>query len=61
MTNQTQLILQETFESCMMAMEDFIGHASDLESVNLIGDAENLRELAGQIWNFVISIRMKRN
>ena len=61
MKQQTRLILQETLESCMMAMEDFIGHASDLESVGQIGDAEDLRELAGQIENFVINLRLKHS
>ena len=61
MTKQTRLILQETAESCMMAMEDFIGHASDLESVGQICDAEDLRELAGQVENFVINLRMKHS
>lgn len=61
MKKQTQLILQETMESCMMAMEDFIGHASDLESIHRIGDAEDLRELAGQIENFVINLRLKHS
>ena len=61
MKKQTQLILQETFESCMMAVEDFTGHASDLESVGQIGDAEDLRELAGQIEDFIASLRRKHN
>ena len=61
MKQQTRLILQETQEACMMAMEDFIGHASDLESVCQIGDAKDLRELAGQIENFVINLRMKHS
>lgn len=61
MKNQTQLILQETFESCMMAMEDFAGHASDLESVGQIGDAEDLREIAGQIEDFIVSLRRKHS
>lgn len=61
MKQQTRLILQETQEACMMAMEDFIGHASDLESVGQIGDAEDLRELAGQIENFVINLRLKHS
>lgn len=61
MKKQTQLILQETFESCMMAVEDFTGHASDLESVGQIGDAEALRELAGQIEDFIASLRRKHN
>lgn len=61
MKKQTQLILQETFESCMIAMEDFTGHASDLESVGQIGDAEDLRELAGQIEDFIASLRRKHN
>lgn len=61
MKQQTRLILQETQESCMMAMEDFIGHASDLESVGQIGDAEDLRELAGKIENYVINLRLKHS
>lgn len=61
MKKQTQLILQETFESCMMAVEDFTSHASDLESIGQIGDAEDLRELAGQIEDFIASLRRKHN
>ena len=61
MKKQTQLILQETFESCMMAMEDFIGHASDLESIGQICDADDLRQLAGQIEDFIASLRRKHN
>ena len=61
MKKQTQLILQETFESCMMAIEDFAGHASDLESVGQLGDAQDLRELAGQIENFIADLHRKHS
>jgi hypothetical protein len=61
MNKQTRLILQETSEACMLAMEEFIGHASDLESVGQIGDADDLRQLAGTIENFVINLRLKHS
>lgn len=61
MNKQKQLILQETAEACMLAMDEFVGHASDLELIGQDKTAENLRELAGQIENFVISLRTKRN
>ncbi len=61
MTKQARLILQETSEACMLAMDEFIGHASDLESVGQIGDAEDLRELTGKIENYVINLRMKHS
>ena len=59
MNNQKQLILQETFEACSIAMDNFIGHANDLESVDLFCDAFDLRDLAGQIEQFVQRLRQK--
>ena len=59
MAKQKQLILQETFEDCMIAMDNFIGHASDLESVDQFGDAFDLRELAGESEKFVLNLRDK--
>lgn len=54
---QKQLVLQETFECCHLAMEDLLGHASDLESVGFARDGEDLRELIGQIENFIHRMR----
>lgn len=54
---QKQLVLQETFECLSMAMEDLIGHASDLESVGFDTDGEIVRILAGQIENTIHHIR----
>ena len=54
---QKQLILQETFECCHLAMEDFIGHASDLESVGFNRDGEDLRRLKGEIENLLHRMR----
>lgn len=54
---QKQLILQETFECCHLAMEDFIGHASDLESVGFNRDGEDLRRLTGEIENLLHRMR----
>lgn len=59
MTKQKQLVLQETFECASLAMEDLIGHASNLESVGLVADGENVRELAGQIENLIHRIRKR--
>lgn len=59
MTQQKQLILQETFEACNNAIDDFIGHASDLESIDLFCDAYDLRDLAGQIEQYVQRLRQK--
>ena len=54
---QKQLVLQETFECCHLAMDDLIGHASDLESVGFNADGEDLRQLIGEIENFIIRLR----
>lgn len=54
---QKQLILQETFECCHLAMEDFLGHASDLESVGFNRDGEDLRHLTGEIENLLHRMR----
>lgn len=59
MTKQKQLVLQETFEECMLAMDNFIGHANDLESVDLFCDAFDLRDLVGQIEQFIQRLRQK--
>ena len=61
MSNQKQLILQETFESCRIAMDDLVGHANDLESVDLFCDAFDLRDLVGQIEQFVIRLQQKHS
>ena len=54
---QKQLILQETFECCHLAMEDLLGHASDLESVGFNRDGEDLRQLTGEIENLIHRMR----
>jgi hypothetical protein len=54
---QKQLILQETFEAVHLAMDDLIGHASDLESVRFNQDAEDLREIIGHLENFIHRLR----
>lgn len=53
MVSQKQLVLQEVFEAVSLAMEDLIGHASDLESVGFNRDGEDLRQVAGQMENFL--------
>ena len=59
MPDQSKLIVQETTDSCQSAMEDFIGHASDLELVGYGTDANNLRELAGLIEQFINVLRKR--
>lgn len=61
MNKQTQLVLQETFESCMLTIDEFIGRASDLEAVGQTGDAQGLRELVGKIEDFVTNFRLKHS
>ena len=56
---QKQLILQETFECCHITMEDLIGHASAMESVGFVRDGEDLRQLIGQIENFLHRMRKR--
>lgn len=61
MDKQKQLIRQETFESCMTAMDNFIGHASDLESIGDTTDARELRELAGKVEQFINDMRKRHS
>lgn len=61
MPAQKQLILQETFEAIHLAMDDLIGHANDLESVHFNRDAEELRELIGQLEHFVHRMRVRHS
>ena len=56
---QKQLVLQETFEAVHLAMDDLIGHASDLESVGFARDGEDLRSVIGQMENFLIRLRSR--
>ena len=56
---QKQLVLQETFECLGLAMDDLIGHASDLESVGFARDGDEIREIVGQIENVIHSIRKR--
>ena len=56
---QKQLIRQETFESCMTAIDDFLGHAGDLESIGDTTDARELRELVGQVEQFITDMRLR--
>ena len=58
---QKQLVRQETFESCMLTIDEFIGHASDLEAVGDTTDARELRELVGHIENFVADMRLRHH
>ena len=59
--SQKQLILQETYECCRLAMDDLIGHASDLESVGFARDGEDVREIIGQIENLIHRIRSRHH
>ena len=61
MTTQKQLILQETFEACHLAMDDLIGHANDLESVGFLGDAADIRELVGKIEHVMYDMRQRHS
>lgn len=58
---QRRLVRQETIDACHTAMEDLIGHAGDLESVGLDKEGDALREVAGQIENFIISMSKPRS
>ena len=61
MTRQKQLILQETFESCSLAMQDLLAHAGDLESVGFLGDAFDVREAVGKIEEAINKIRQRHS
>ena len=54
---QRKLVLQTALEQCMYAMDGVVHQASELESVGLVRDAEELRALAGEIENAVYRIR----
>ena len=54
---QRKLVLQTALEQCMFAMDSIVGQASELESVGLVRDAEDLRSLAGEIENAFYRIR----
>lgn len=58
---QRRLVRQETIDACHTAMEDMIGHAGDLESVGLAKEGDALREVAGHIENFIISMSKPRS
>lgn len=58
---QRRLVRQETIDACHTAMEDLVGHASGLESVGLVKEGDALREVAGQIENFIISMSKPRS
>lgn len=58
---QKQLVLQETFEAVHLAMDDLIGHASDLESVGFARDGEDLRSVIGQLENFLHRLRSRHH
>lgn len=53
---QRGIIRHGTIEACRTAMEDLIDHACDLESVGLVKEGDALREVAGHIENFIISM-----
>ena len=59
MTERT-LVRQETMEACMLAMEDLVGHASDLEIFGFDEEAEQLRSIAGELEQFAINMREGR-
>ena len=58
---QRALVRQETIDACHTAMEDMIGRAGDLESVGLDKEGDALREVAGQIENFIIGMSKPRS
>lgn len=58
---QKQLILQETHEAIHLAMDDLIGHASELESIGFNTDGEDIRNVIGQLENLSYRIRDRHN
>ena len=61
MTKQKQLILQETFEACSLAMDELTVHANDLESVGFLGDSIDIREAIGIIENAINNMRQRHS
>lgn len=59
--SQKQLVLQETFGAIHLAMDDLIGHASDLESIGFNNDGEDVRTVIGQLENLSHKIRTRHN
>ena len=59
--SQKQLVLQETFEAIHLAMDDLIGHASELEAVGFNTDGEDIRNVIGQLENLSYRIRDRHN
>lgn len=61
MTKQKQLVLQETFEACSLAMDELAVHAGDLESIGFLGDAIDVREAIGVLENVIINMRQRHS
>ena len=61
MTKQKQLIIQETFETCSLAMDDMLIRANDLGSAGLIGDAIDVREAVGKLEEVINNMRQRHS
>ena len=59
MNKQRQLVRQELAESILLCMDDIVCFANDLEQLGDMKLAEQTRDLAGQMENFILNMRGK--
>lgn len=59
MNKQRQLVRQELAESILLCIDDIVCFANDLEQLGDMKLAEQTRDLAGQMENFILNMRGK--